>query len=111
MNQPLTCSVAAPAVYPAMLALQASVEKSGLEKDLMDLCAPAPFHISDIMPCPRQHLPRKAGERVRWLSHGERSQDRHDVGAVLSLAPRQIRMWMRKKGAARGRWQLPQAFC
>ena len=28
---------AAPAVYKAMLALQASVDKSGLEKDLMDL--------------------------------------------------------------------------
>jgi hypothetical protein len=32
MNQPLTYSAAAPAVYKAMLALQASVDKSGLEK-------------------------------------------------------------------------------
>ena len=37
MNQPLTYSAAAPAVYKAMLALQASVDKSGFEKDLMDL--------------------------------------------------------------------------
>jgi hypothetical protein len=37
MNQRLTYSEAAPAVYKAMLALQASVDKSGLEKDLMDL--------------------------------------------------------------------------
>ena len=37
MNQRLTYSEAAPAVYKAMLALQASVNKSGLEKDLMDL--------------------------------------------------------------------------
>jgi hypothetical protein len=50
MNQRLTYSAAAPAVYKAMLALQASLDKSGLEKDLMDLCAPAAFHISDIMP-------------------------------------------------------------
>jgi hypothetical protein len=37
MNQRLTYSEAAPAVYKAMLALQASVDKSGLDKDLMDL--------------------------------------------------------------------------
>jgi hypothetical protein len=37
MNQRLRDSEAAPAVYKAMLALQASVDKSGLEKDLMDL--------------------------------------------------------------------------
>jgi hypothetical protein len=37
MNQRLSYSEAAPAVYKAMLALQASVDKSGLEKDRMDL--------------------------------------------------------------------------
>jgi hypothetical protein len=43
MNQRLSYSEAAPAVYKAMLALQASVDKSGLEKDLMDLVCPAHF--------------------------------------------------------------------
>ena len=37
MNQRLSDSEAEPAVYKAMLALQASVDTSGLEKDLMDL--------------------------------------------------------------------------
>jgi hypothetical protein len=37
MNQRLSLSEAAPAVYKAMLAAQASVDKSGFEKDLMDL--------------------------------------------------------------------------
>jgi hypothetical protein len=37
MNQQLSDSEAAPAVYKAMLGLQAFVDKSGLEKDLMDL--------------------------------------------------------------------------
>jgi hypothetical protein len=37
MNQQLSDSEAEHAVYQAMLALQASVNTSGLEKDLMDL--------------------------------------------------------------------------
>jgi hypothetical protein len=37
MDQRLSDSEAAPAVYKALLALQASVDTSGLEKDLMDL--------------------------------------------------------------------------
>jgi hypothetical protein len=37
MNQRLSDSEAEPAVYKAMLALQASVNTSGLETDLMDL--------------------------------------------------------------------------
>jgi hypothetical protein len=37
MNQRLSFSEAAPAVYKAMLAAQASIDKSGFEKDLMDL--------------------------------------------------------------------------
>lgn len=37
MNQRFSDSEAAPAVYKAMLALQASVDKFGLEKDLMDV--------------------------------------------------------------------------
>jgi hypothetical protein len=37
MNQRLSFSEAAPAVYTAMLAAQASVDKSGIEKDLIDL--------------------------------------------------------------------------
>jgi hypothetical protein len=37
MNQRLSFSEAAPAVYKAMLAAQASVDKSGFEKDLIDL--------------------------------------------------------------------------
>jgi hypothetical protein len=45
MNQRLSYSEAAPAVYKAMLALQASVVKSGLGKDLMDLVC-LPFHIA-----------------------------------------------------------------
>ena len=48
MNQRLNYSKAAPAVYKAMLALQDSVDKSGLEKDLMDfLC----LRISQINGC------------------------------------------------------------
>ena len=46
MNQRLSYSEAAPGVYKAMLALQASVDKSGFEKDLMDLCA-CEFHIEE----------------------------------------------------------------
>jgi hypothetical protein len=42
MNQRLSHSEPAPAVHKAMLALQGSVDKSGLEKDL---CACA-FHIA-----------------------------------------------------------------
>jgi hypothetical protein len=37
MNQRLSFSEAAPAVYKAMLAAQASVDKSGFGKDPMDL--------------------------------------------------------------------------
>ena len=37
MNQRLTYGEAAPAVYKAMLAARASVDKSGSEKDSMDL--------------------------------------------------------------------------
>ena len=37
MNQRLSYGKASPAVYKAMLALQASVDKSGFEKDLIDL--------------------------------------------------------------------------
>ena len=37
MNQRLSDSEAAPGVYKVMLALQASVDKSGIEKDLIDL--------------------------------------------------------------------------
>ena len=37
MNQRLSDSEAAPAVYKDIVALEASVDKSGLEKDLMDL--------------------------------------------------------------------------
>jgi hypothetical protein len=59
MNQRLTYSAAAPAVYKAMLALQASVDKPGLEKDLMDLVRLRHFTFSDIMPCRMQHLSRK----------------------------------------------------
>jgi hypothetical protein len=40
----LSNSEAAPAVYKAMLALQASVDKSGLERDLMDLVRPRISH-------------------------------------------------------------------
>jgi len=37
MNQRLSDSEAAPAVYKDIVALEASVDKSGLEKDPMDL--------------------------------------------------------------------------
>jgi hypothetical protein len=37
MNERLSYSEAASAVYKAVLALQAPVDKSGFEKDLMDL--------------------------------------------------------------------------
>jgi hypothetical protein len=47
MNQRLSDSEVAPAVYKAMLALQASVDTSGLEKDLMDL-VPAHFTSQEV---------------------------------------------------------------
>jgi hypothetical protein len=92
MNQRLTYSAAAPAVYKAMLALQASVDKSGLEKDLLDLVRLRHFTFRTSCHALCSICRGSAGERVRWLSHGERRQDRHDVSAVLSLAPRQMRM-------------------
>ena len=45
MNQRLSYGKVAPAVYKAMLAMQDTVDKSGLEKDLMDLVCLA-FHRS-----------------------------------------------------------------
>jgi AhpD family alkylhydroperoxidase len=48
MNQRLSYGKVAPAVYKAMLALQDSVDKSGLEKDLMDLVC---LRVSQINGC------------------------------------------------------------
>ena len=48
MNQRLSYGKVAPAVYKGMLALQDSVDKSGLEKDLMDLVC---LRISQINGC------------------------------------------------------------
>ena len=48
MNQRLSYGKVAPAVYKGMLALQNSVDKSGLEKDLMDLVC---LRVSQINGC------------------------------------------------------------
>ncbi len=48
MNQRLSYGKVTPAVYKAMLALQDSVDKSGLEKDLMDLVL---LRVSQINEC------------------------------------------------------------
>ena len=48
MNQRLSYGKVAPAVYKAMLAMQDTVDKSGLEKDLMDLVC---LRVSQINGC------------------------------------------------------------
>ena len=47
MNQRLSYGKVAPAVYKAILALQDTVDKSGLEKDLIDLVC---LRISQVSP-------------------------------------------------------------
>jgi AhpD family alkylhydroperoxidase len=65
MQQRINYTKASPAAYQAMLALQAAVEKSGLEKPLIELIKIRASQINKCAFCLHMHTrdARKAGER------------------------------------------------
>lgn len=82
MNRRVSDSDAAPAVYKAMLARRASVDKSGLEKDLMDLvCLRTSFQIAD-RPC-SIHI---------WTQRRLLETNRHNIFSIIG------RRWSIEKG-------------